>query len=163
MRTPLYIALALVLAGCAKAPDRLESPSMTIRAHARDGKAAFTLTLAAALHNGTSDTVFLDYRARIVFRDPGKDVKETVATVLTLKVGSLYPFATAPVRIEVTGSAEEFAPLFAVFGIPPDEVVKAGSAEDIEIGDELIGLENITYRTADIHTLIKERQNEKNK
>jgi hypothetical protein len=163
MKKLACIALALVLAGCSKAPDRLESPSMIISAVLRDGKPVYTLAVTGALLNKTSDTVYLDYRATLVFGEAGKDAKRTPATAIPISVDAVYPFASSPVRLAVTGGDGEFAPLFALFDIPAGEVVKSGSTEDIFINDELIRLEDVSYRAATINSVLREKQNEKNK
>ena len=110
MKNLACIAFALVLAGCSRAPDRLESPSMTIAAQVREGRPVYTLTVTGALLNKTSDTAYLDYRATLLFGEQGRDVKRTPATAIPLGVDAVYPFASSTVRLSLIHISEPTRP-----------------------------------------------------
>ncbi|GEM_PF-559610 len=158
---PSVIVFAL-LAGCTKAPERLESPGAAIRAVIENNTLNFVLTIRAGITNSNSGAALMDYRGEIILKDGGKRLPKPFGAI-PFSVAAIFPFETASVVVEMRGSEHDFKPIFDLFEIQPDDIVKSGSTDDIFINEKYIELKTVSYRKERIEKLIQGKADEKDK
>lgn len=160
-RSIAFLSLALV-AGCARAPEKLESPRLVIHASIRDNSVHFTMNLVGGLRNENSDRAFLDYSADAVFSEKGKRLPDSAFNPVRISAPAIFPFETVPVSVIASGGEKDVRPLLDMLEIDYDEVVKSGVTEEIYVPDENIELERVGFRRESIHSILKGKAHEKN-
>ncbi len=155
MKKVFCLLILAVLAGCAKIPGKIESPRVSMRVVIEQNRPNFIMTVLGGIRNENSAVAILDYEGELILKDNGVPLKKSSVSVLRFKIGRLFPFETAPVSIEVKGSEDDFKPVFDMLEINQDEVIKSGGTDEIYVQDDDIELVTLSYRKADIDSLLK--------
>jgi len=72
MKRSIALVSLFLIAGCARAPEKLESPRLLIQTTIKDNNVYFTMNLVGGLRNENSDRAFFDYSADVVFKEKGR-------------------------------------------------------------------------------------------
>ncbi|MBP7602420.1 MAG: hypothetical protein KBA15_00705 [Spirochaetes bacterium] len=162
MKPSIALISLVLLAGCARAPEKLESPRLVIHTTIRDNTVHFTMNLVGGLRNENSDRAFLDYSAEVVFSEKGKRLPDSAFNPVRISVPAIFPFETVPVSVIASGGEKDVRPLLDMLEIAYDDVVKSGATEEIYVPDENIALESVSFRRENIHSILKGKAHEKN-
>lgn len=165
MKKIVCFILILCIWGCSRLPEKLESPRLVISYGIKNNREVFTVNLLAGLKNNESDRVLFDVEGNVLFREGGGSIEKTPLTVIPFHVVKIFPFETAIISLRATGTGENCRPLFDLFEISRDEIVRNGRSRDISIRNENVKLQIISYRYESIYSVLKDkvRLDEKNK
>ncbi|MCU0844794.1 MAG: hypothetical protein MUC76_07700 [Spirochaetes bacterium] len=162
MKRSIALVSLFLIAGCARAPEKLESPRLVIQTTIKDNSVYFTMNLVGGLRNENSDRAFFDYSAEVVFSEKGKTLPESPFNPVRVSVPAIFPFETVPVSVIASGGEKDVRPLLDMLEINYDEVVKSGATEEMYVPDENIELRRVTFRRENIHSILKGKVHEKN-
>lgn len=158
----LFCAMAagLLLAGCAKVPGKLLSPTLRIEPVPGNNTPMYKLMLSTGMQNENDDVVFLNMKGNVFFKDTGK----TGARVLTVpfELPVLLPFDTGIIEIEKIYPEAEIMPLVRFLGSDRDKLASEKAMERSFADDDAIGFELTGYEKKNILDVLKDKVNEKN-
>lgn len=150
------IVIALNLAGCAKVPDKLITPTLSIETK---GGEDYTLSLSAGIQNENSDIAFLNVKGYVVFYDPDSSGATVLAVPFELPV--ILPFDTGIIEVQKAYSEKEIMPLVNLMGSDREKLLNEKSMERTFIEKNKIGLELSGYQKKKILDLLKDKIHEK--
>lgn len=162
MKRSIALVSLFLIAGCARAPEKLESPRLLIQTTIKDNNVYFTMNLVGGLRNENSDRAFFDYSADVVFKEKGRALPGSPFNPVRVSVPAIFPFETVPVSVLASGGEKDVRPLLDMLEINYDEVVKSGATEEMYVPDENIELTRVTFRRENIHSILKGKVHEKN-
>lgn len=151
------IVIAVNLTGCAKVPDKLITPTLSIETK---GGEEYTLSLSAGIQNENSDIAFLDVKGNVVFYDPDSSGATVLAVPFELPV--ILPFDTGIIEVQKAYSEKDIMPLVTLMGSDREKLLIEKSMERTFIEKNKIGLELSGYQKKKILDLLKEKIHEKN-
>jgi hypothetical protein len=151
------MVIALYLTGCAKVPDTLITPNLSIET--RNGE-EYTLSLSAGLQNENSDIAFLNMKGDVIFYDPDRSGDTVLAVPFELPV--VLPFDTGIIEVQKTYSEKEIMPLVNLMGSDREKLLSEKILERTFIEKNKIGLELSEYQKKKILDLLKDKIHEKN-
>ena len=156
----VVLVFVLAFAGCAKIPDKLITPTLSIEPLVREGREVFMLSLSAGIQNENSGIAFLDMKGNVVFTDPAASRARVMAVPFEIPV--ILPFETGIIEIEKSYSEEEIMPLVTLLGSDKEKLVHEKILERAFIEKDRIGLELAGYQKKNIVDLLKDKVYEKN-
>jgi len=156
-----FVFSMILLAGCARLPDRFESPRIVIKTEISGEKVGYLMTIDAGIRNDHPSIALFDYKGEFVFKADRAACRASKACSAGFSVPSIFPFETAPVHLELRGGDADFRPIFDLLELNRDEIVKSGGTEEIYLRSEDIRLVTLSYRREDIYRIIGEGRNEK--
>lgn len=159
----LFLFCVILLAGCARLPERFESPRIVIKTEISGESVGYVMTIDAGLRNDHPSIALFDYKGAFVFKADKAACKSSKVCSTPFTVPSIFPFETAPVHLEAHGGDTDFRSIFDLLELNRDELIKSGGTEEIYLRSEDIRLETLSYRKENIYRIIGERQNETNK
>lgn len=157
----VIMASGVILAGCAKLPDKLVSPTLKIESAVKDNKEAYKLMLSTGLQNENSDTALLNVKGNIVFSD--NESSGTSILSIPFEIPVILPFDTGIIEIEKFYTEAEIMPLVNIMGADKEKLQTEKGLERSLTDDKNVALELKDYQKKDILDLLKEKVNEKNK
>ena len=154
-------AASLFIAGCARVPEKLISPTLKIEPAVVNNAPAYKLMLSTGIQNENSDIVFLSLKGNIFFGGSKKSGGRVLTVPFELPV--LLPFDTGIIELENTYSENEIMPLVRLLGSDRDRLAKEKSLERSFADDDTIGFELTGYDKKNILDVLEDKVNEKNK
>lgn len=154
---PVFI---LLIIGCAKVPDKIESPGVKIDIIKEDNKEVYFFRFSGGIKNSNTDVAFTDYKGKAVFKEAGDKGKVIRSVDIDLK--AILPLDSAIIDTKSILKDEEVQPLLKLLDIDWEKLKKEKSAEKFDIDEKHIGLQNVSFNKKCIIDLLKEKLNEKN-
>jgi hypothetical protein len=151
----------LFLAGCAKVPEKLISPTLKIEPVMENNKPMYKMMLSAGIQNENNDVAFVNVKGTLFFTDPGKS--DTRVFTVPFELPVILPFDTGIIELEKSYTEGEIMPLLRALGsnrekLANDKVLERSFTDARAIGFELNG-----YEKMNILDVLKEKMNEKNR
>lgn len=174
---PLLIITAAVLIGCAKVPDSVENPVMKIDYAILNNAEQYTVTLSAGVTNENPAVAFRNVRGNIDIAEPaGTGIfsrlgnllpwsKRAVVRKFSFEIPVILPFQTGSIRVEETLTEEQMKPVMELLNIRKESLTAdtKGEGFSLNIEDKYITLHFTSLEKRNIHKLLKEKLDEKNK
>ena len=145
----------LALAGCAKLPERIESPGLKIDYVVEDKNESFALRFSGGIKNQNPDTAFVDYKGQALFLDPAK--KGEAVKVLDFTLPAVLPFDASIIDIKMVMKQDEILPIMKLLNIDLEKLKKDKSIEKFDIDERYIGLRYLSSKSMCITDLLKEK------
>jgi len=146
--------ILFTIIGCAKAPERIDSPGLKIDFLTEDNKETFALRFSGGIKNVNTDSAFTDFKGQAVFLDPEKGGP---VRVLDFTIPVVLPFDSSIIDVKAVLKQEEIMPLVKLLGIDIEKLKKEKSVEKFDIDERNIGLRNISFNKKCIIDLLKDK------
>jgi hypothetical protein len=152
------LSTCLLVAGCVKIPDKLESPVIKIEPVIQDNKEVYRLRFSAGIQNDNSSTALLDVKGAVSFVDP-----EGGNRILSIpfEIPAILPFETGVIESAMVYPENEIMPLVNLLGSDREKLMKNKGLERSFFDDKIVKMKISDYRTEGILTLLGNKLNEK--
>ncbi len=148
-----------MLAGCAKIPEKLDSPTLKIEPVIINHKEMFNLKLSAGIRNENSGTALVSIKGNIVFADPAGKNARVLSVPFNLPI--ILPFDMGIIEIDKNFSEGEIMPLVALMGSDREKLMRDKILERSVQDERDIRLELTEYRKENILGILKGKIDEK--
>ena len=148
-----------VLNGCAKIPEKLDSPTLRIEPVIKDNKELFNLKLNTGIQNENGDTALVSVKGSIVFVDP--DSKNARVFSLPFELPIILPFDMGIIEIDKNFTEGEIMPLVVLMGSDRGKLMRDKILERSLPDDRNIKLEFTEFKKENILGVLKGKINEK--
>lgn len=151
--TVLLCAAVLIFSSCAKIPQEVVSPAISVKA-VKGGEAEMVnLNFTGGIKNENDSTVFLNVKGEIAVMDRSSNVLLTVP----FELPSVLPFETGIIQEELSGTKEKIAPLLNEAGIDTEKFFKTGESENFFPDDNKIVLKKLSLEKKGIVEILEEK------
>ncbi len=156
MKRFIWIGLILlVMAGCAKVPDEVLSPSLRVESTVTEGREVYTLNLSGGIQNENKDIVLSDVAGTIVLFDP--DQKGGQSFRLPFEIPAILPFDTGIIDIRKEYSEKEIMELVDVLDIEREEFYANRGIENLYVNERNIRIDDLEYDKENIIRVLKRK------
>lgn len=119
-------AAVLLLSSCAKIPEEVVSPALSLKAVKGDESNMVSINFTGGLKNVNDSTVFLNVKGEVAVIDSEKNILLKIPFTLP----SILPFETGIIQTEISMKSGEVAPLFTEFGVDAEKFIKSGESQN---------------------------------
>lgn len=152
-------ALFGILTGCAKIPEKLDSPMLRVEPVISENKELFNLKLNTGIQNENGDTALVTIKGTIVFIDPQN--KNARVFSLPFELPIILPLDMGIIEIDKNFSENEIMPLVTLLGSDREKLMRDKMIERSFPDDRNIKLELKEYRKEKILDILRGKINEK--
>lgn len=148
------ILLALAIAGCTQAPDKLYQPKAIFKAEIKDNDVYYTFYVKGIVYNNNSERIFRNIKGEVRISN-GKTL-----AVLPFEIPPLLPFQKYTLNVEKSGNESTMKPLLDMFRIDVDRLITGGYmsfSEEVDIPSGNFDFVILDYTTENIFDIIKKQ------
>ena len=144
-------AVAVMFSACAKIPQEIISPSLSLKAGAADEAGMVSLNFTGGLKNENDSTVFLNVKGEVAVMDS----KNNPILIVPFTLPSILPFETGIVQVRVVKERGELEPLMKEMGIDFEGLEKNGEPANRFPDENKIVLKNLSLEKKGIVEILK--------
>ena len=147
----LLCAAALIFSSCAKIPQEVVSPAISVKAVKGENAEMVKLNFTGGIKNENDSTVFLNVKGEIAVMDSSRNILLT----LPFELPSVLPFETGIIQKEITGTREEITPLLKDSGIDAEKFFADNGSENFFPDDSKIELKKLSLEKKGIVEILE--------
>lgn len=144
-------AAVLLLSSCAKIPEEVVSPALSLKAVKGDESNMVSINFTGGLKNVNDSTVFLNVKGEVAVIDSEKNILLKIPFTLP----SILPFETGIIQTEISMKSGEVAPLFTEFGVDAEKFIKSGESQNFFPDEGKIVLKNLSLEKRGIVEILE--------
>jgi len=146
-----FMAGAMLFSACAKIPQEIISPSLSLKAGAAGEAGMVSLNFTGGLKNENDSTVFLNVKGEVAVMDN----KNNPVLLVPFTLPSILPFETGVVQVRLVKDRVELEPLMKEMGIDFDLLVKEGEPANRFPDENKVVLRNLSLEKKGIVEILK--------
>jgi hypothetical protein len=147
----LLSAAVLIFSSCAKIPQEIVSPAISVKAVKGEKAEMVNLNFTGGLKNENDSTVFLNVKGEIAVMDSSENILLTVP----FELPSVLPFETGIIQKEISATREEITPLLKESGIDTEKFFKNYGSENFFPDDNKIVLKKLSLEKKGIVEILE--------
>jgi len=144
-------AVAVMFSACAKIPQEIISPSLSLKAGAADEAGMVSLNFTGGLKNDNDSTVFLNVKGEVAVMDSNNNP----ILLVPFDLPSILPFETGIVQVRMEKDRGELEPLMKEMGIDFDGLVKNGESANRFPDENKVVLKNLSLEKKGIVEILE--------
>lgn len=147
----LLSAAVLMFSSCAKIPQEVVSPAISVNAVKGEEAGMVNLNFTGGLKNINDSTVFLNVKGEIAVMDSSENIVLTVP----FELPSVLPFETGIIQEEISATREEITPLLKDSGIDTEKFFKNYESENFFPDDNKVILKKLSLEKKGIVEILE--------
>lgn len=151
LKAVFFIAAAMLFSSCAKVPQEIISPSISLKAGNSDEAGMVSLNFTGSLKNENDSTVFLNVKGEVAVLDS----KNNPLLHIPFDLPSILPFETGIIQVRMEKNRSDLEPLMRELAIDFDTLVKKGEPENRFPDEKMIVLKNLSLEKKGIAEILK--------
>ena len=147
----LLSAAVLMFSSCAKIPQEVVSPAISVQAVAGEKAGMVNLNFTGGLKNENDSTVFLNVKCEIAVMDSSENILLTVP----FELPSVLPFETGIIQEVISRTKDEITPLLTDSGIDAEKFFADNGSENFFPDDNKIVLKKLSLEKKGIVEILE--------
>jgi hypothetical protein len=147
----LLSAAVLMFSSCAKIPQEVVSPAISVKAVKGEEAGMVNLNFTGGLKNINDSTVFLNVKGEIAVMDSSENIVLTVP----FELPSVLPFETGIIQEEISATQDEITPLLKDSGIDTEKFFKNYGSENFFPDDNKVILKILSLEKKGIVEILE--------